>query len=482
MSYSSRSFALLLFALAALAAAPAEAEPSVCTFDDTGTRTCLAPRACAGRDDCVTGGPHDDWFCEATPPMAGMECMPGCTTMFGCGIPSDCPAINGMAPTCDPVQPPSGSSMTPNACTYRLPSGMTIAPDQLITYCTAPGFHIPLTRLSACHTIPGTSIVTTDYYLGDCDGDGCPNGHDTDPCVAAAGRCAVADGADSPFCPVAPPLACELSAAGPSCTDARPCSTDTGALPCEGTALCEDGWSDVPRCRPSCSTLFLCRVPTAMARPPEPCPRWNGEAGTCVSSSASIAAGYDGLCVYPSFADASCASMIPSPSACFSDMGVATANFFAGDCDGDGIANACDALRCDPSGRVADGCFTPPGAGCAVAPPPPDAGVPDAGGLDAGVLDGSVVGDGGNAGDTGVPSDAGNSQSDGGNTQSDGGNTQSDGSASMDASAGNDAALGVGFQGGGGCRCEAVGTRTRAPLALWLLAPLAVWLSRRRRR
>lgn len=471
MSYSSRTYALCCFALATMAAAPALAEPSVCTFDDAGARTCSVPATCAGRDDCVTGGPHDDWFCEAPrPPSAVLVCMPGCTTMFGCGIPADCPVMNGLAPTCDPV-----ASGVPNACTYRVASGMAAAPHTLITYCTAPTLHIPTMRMTACHTIPGTSTLTPDYYQGDCDMDGCPNGHDTDPCVAAAGACTVIDGAESSFCPVAPPLACDLSSGTPACTDARPCSTDGGALPCEGTASCDASWSDVPRCRPDCSTLFLCRVPSAMARTPEPCPVWNGETGACVGSTITVAPGYDGVCVYRSFTDASCTSMTPAPSACFSDMGVPTSNFFAGDCDGDGIANACDALRCDPSGRPADGCFMPPGPGCAVAPPP-DAGVPDAGGLDASVPDGSVIGDGGNVGaDTGVPSD-------GGGTPGDGGSTQNDGSTTMDASAGNDAALGVGFQGGGGCRCEAVGTSTRAPLALWLLAPLAMWLARRRRR
>ncbi|HJL14449.1 MAG TPA: hypothetical protein RMH99_02265 [Sandaracinaceae bacterium LLY-WYZ-13_1] len=73
---------------------------------------------------------------------------------------------------------------------------------------------MPITRarVSDCHRRALSSGWTPNWYLGDCDGDGCPNGADPAPC---------ADGSE--LCEATPFL-------GPSC-DGTPTPVDAGVTP-----------------------------------------------------------------------------------------------------------------------------------------------------------------------------------------------------------------------------------------------------------
>lgn len=434
------------------------AEPIVCDLDPDGARTCGAYRGCTSALECVSGTRTDDFACLTVPPLSGQRCVPDCGTMFGCGQAVDCPPMNGITASCDPVEPPASMTSVPNACTYRAGSTRPLAAQ--ITYCTSAGNHIPIARLHACHTDPETGAFTEDYFRGDCDGDGCANGFDTDPCSSDPSGCALADGFDSPYCAAPPALACAPGAGGLSCGVARACRTGGTALPCE-VGACEDGWSDVPRCRPACGTLFLCQTGPAYA---DQCPVLAGQTGNCLPlPTGTTGLRRDGICVYGDFFDASCTPM-PSGLDCFTTPdGVPTASFWAGDCDGDRAPNACDDMRC-ASGGGTSSCYEPAGGdACRVTyVPPPDAGV------DASVADGGVV-----------AVDAGTIDTDA--STSDAGAFDAGGSGS-DASVGNDGGVGSTFSGGGGCRCSAAGAGqgARGALALALLG-LALLVRRRAR-
>lgn len=456
------------FVLALAPTGAALAEPGVCALDIDGTRRCGALRACSLRRDCVLGAATDDYACvPLAPPLGEPRCVPDCGTMFSCGQAADCPALNGIVGTCDPVEPASGST-APNACTYRAGTGRPAAAQ--ITYCTAAGSHIPLAMQHACHTDPATGQLTEDYFRGDCDDDGCPNGHDTNPCTASPGSCALTAGFDSPFCSSPPALACSYDGTGVSCGLARPCRTGGAALPCD-IGVCEDGWSEAPRCRPSCGTLFLCQTGTPF---PEQCPMLAGQTGVCRALPAGLDPGVrrDGICLYGDFFDASCS---PTPTnvdiGCFvSTAGVPTSSFWEGDCDGDGAPNACDDMRCLNGGGTND-CYTPAGGdACAVAyVPPPDAGV------DAAVVDAAVVDE-----------DAGTALDDAGTLRVDasaGDAAAADaGSAGADASVGIDGGVGSTFAGGGGCRCSAAGAGSGARGALLIALAALFSVARRRAR
>lgn len=472
--FGAASSVLVLLAFAT----PARAEPGVCDLDPAGARVCLGPRGCTERVDCLVGGRADAFVCESLGPIGTSgTCVPDCTTMFSCNVPTDCPTLGLVVPTCDPVEPPVGMTSVPSACTYR--TGTTsLPPNARITYCTAPAFHIPSAMFRACHTDP-SGVVTDDYFRGDCDADGCPNGADTDPCTAARGACTATNTFDSPLCVPPPALACDVTASGLVCDEARPCRTDATALAC-GIGACEDGWSDVPRCRPACSTLFLCRTGTLPGggTPPEQCPPLDGADGVCAPLPGSIAPvrGRDGLCLYTDFFDTSCTATTVG-SACFATpAGGTTSNYFAGDCDSDGAPNACDTLRCVAGGGTS-ACVAVPGTDCTPSfTPMPDAGPPPSdAGLDAATSDAGT-------GDAGA---------------NDGGNVVTDGSASIDAAAPDagssidaggaalDAGTGSGptssFAGGGGCRCAAAGGgRGSRLLAAFVLLGLAVSIRARR--
>ncbi len=472
-SFRLSGFVLVSFVASTLAASSAQAERVSCAITTDGSWVCDGVTTCSDRRDCIGDPGTENLFCLAPNPTRPdqRECMLPCTTMFGCGSASDCPVIgpvgSTLAPFCQDAS--DGTSI----CTYH----GTAPPNQRITYCADGGATILTHYLSACQTLPRAAgdppVYTQDYFEGDCDGDGCPNGADTDPCAlpATGASCAIStEPARSPFCPPLQPLACAPGSGGLVCEDARPCAGVGSA--CGAVSICEDGWSDGPRCRPSCSTLILCQS-AATGRMPEPCPEFDGSAGFCVPSPVSIAGypGYDGACVYvPSFVDATCSASTPSAT-CFLLPGTSTVttNFFLGDCDGDGIPNGCDSMRCVP-GSAADGCVPVPGDGCAATLAMPDAGIVDAGGSTT------------DAGDT-MPDAGGEPSPDGSLTTDDSGTTSDSGTQAFDAGVTDNDASGGSFTGGGGCRCSAAGGDRGglAGLGLAVLA-LGVTFARRRRR
>ncbi len=445
---------------------PAHADRQNCDIGPaSSSRMCDTPLDCTTRSQCFTGPGTDDHTCQAITvgSVTTRECIPQCSTMFACGGNDQCPVMNGIAGTCSPT------ITSPQICIWTTTS-TSVPAYQQISYC-AGGGHISDSNIGACHRLPRSSpsVYTPDYFQGDCDDDGCPNGFDTNPCHADDGACTPAMGerAESPWCAPLPALACDVSTAGViMCGDARPCTVGaTSPLPC-GFGACEAEWSDVPRCRPPCSDFFLCAVGASY---PEQCPQLNGQPGTCVPLPAAIPAPplRDGYCTYSDFTDASCAGTTLTPS-CFQPPGMTrlTDDFFAGDCDRDGAPNGCDDAICMAGGGTST-CRPEPGPGCTPSyTPPPDAGPgPDAG-SDAGD-------DAGEDADTGA--DAGQEPgTDGGSNV-----TPTDtGSGGMDAGASGGPV--ASFAGGGGCRC-AVGSR-QAPLGSIVLAlALGIVIAQRRR-
>lgn len=451
-------------ALLAISWAPlvARAEPGVCDLDNSGNRVCGPSMSCVTRADCIMGAGTDDETCQDIALGTGSvtrECMPDCTTLFSCGSASDCPRVNDIGPTCSPVA--MGTTTLPSICTWTAGATTTTPLAAQITYCTAPGNHIAPSQITACHRrADDPTMFTTDYFRGDCDGDGCPNGHDTNPCmVDPTGSCTPSIAPfESPFCAPLPALACTFGDTGIVCGDARPCNPASASiLPCS-IGTCEDGWSEVPRCRPTCGTLFLCATGALAGggSPPEQCPLLNGSIGQCLPLPASIDSvdGRDGLCIYSDFFDTSCLSGTGPGSACFMQPdGMLTDNYWAGDCDGDGAPNACDDMICADGGGTMS-CDSPAGAACTPTYTLPDAGV-----------------------DGGPTEDAATTQADSGASSGDAGNTASD------ASTMNDGGVQAGFSGGGGCHCAAAGTTSRpwGGAALALLTLGLVLRSRRRR-
>ncbi len=465
---------VVLVLVCALAPAIARAERSTCNVSADGNRFCDAAMPCDGRRSCIGDAGTEDWFCLAADrSMLGVrECMAACTTMFGCEGRMDCPVINGITGSCQRIE--ASDVTTPGVCTY-VSSG---APNQGITYCAPSATGSIATHfIGACHVLPmragDPTVYTPDYFRGDCDGDGCANGADSDPCAPpeAGTTCGpVPSPAESPFCPSPPPLACRPTGTGLVCDEARPCTRD-GAMCAAGTE-CEDGWSDGPRCRPECGTIFACAPATGGATG-EVCPPFDGMIGACLPVPDPLYPGYGGVCMYGGLSDLSCPSSMLS-SACFVDptTGSATANFFQGDCDTDGVPNGCDPTQCSADGMVSALCDDVPGVGCDAVPPPPDAGVEE----DAAVVD----------------ADAGNT--DGGNTDVDAAN-EPDASAETDAASVRDAGSssadagssevdvsGQRFGGGGGCRCGAAGGDRGGLGGIALVAlALGAWVARRRR-
>jgi hypothetical protein len=104
-------------------------------------------------------------------------CIARCSTLFGCTTTSDCPRIFDGSPTCVPFSA-AVSGDPPGLC-------LLLDPGLDVTYC-ADGEVIPH-YFSACHT-DRTGSLATNYWDGDCDGDGCPNGIDPTTCTRG-GEC-----------------------------------------------------------------------------------------------------------------------------------------------------------------------------------------------------------------------------------------------------------------------------------------------------
>ena len=191
----------------------------------TGSWTCGAPNDCL--DDatlCAAEDFGDDPVCDhfdEADPAGPPYCRPRCGTIFECSDGTACPAL-GAAGVCRLT---AGSGSITRICTYP-------DPPLRINYCTGAGSTIPAGTLSECHRLPGTDEATSVYALGDCDGDGCANAVDEDPC----------NGAATGDCPVfSLDLNCNLITdgtpdAGPPLADAGTPGSDAGTAPPDAAA------------------------------------------------------------------------------------------------------------------------------------------------------------------------------------------------------------------------------------------------------
>lgn len=287
--------------------------------------------------------------------------------------------------------------------------------------------------------------------------------------VFLCGAAIALSAAAGPSAARAAPLVCRITGADADGVPTYRCGglvSCESALECDGEtfgpeAVCQSYDEDAPGafCRASCGTIVGCAESTD-------CPDFGGVATpVCVRFDASRGEP-SGLCVYRGIGIHYCAA-VEEPAVlrhywttCHTRAdGTLTSNYFEGDCDGDGCANGDDSTPCvageescvfGTRGRLCEATAT-------------DAGVP--------------VADGGASGDGGVNApDAAASDEDGGTSGSfdAGGDT-------MDAGA---RPPGVGFNGGGGCRCAAPGGGDASPgaSALLAVAVLATIRARRSRR
>ncbi|MDQ3032576.1 MAG: hypothetical protein M3Y87_09185, partial [Myxococcota bacterium] len=180
---------LLLGSALALAitttAGTARAEPLVCritgadvdgvpTYRCGGLITCESAAECAGDDFGATA------VCQSYDEGAPESfCRPACGTIVGCDESSDCPDFGGVAaPVCARFAASTGE-----------PSGLCLYRGIGIHYCAGAEEPTVIDHFwTTCHT-RADGTLTSNYYEGDCDGDGCANGDDTTPCLASDDVC-----------------------------------------------------------------------------------------------------------------------------------------------------------------------------------------------------------------------------------------------------------------------------------------------------
>jgi MYXO-CTERM domain-containing protein len=184
MQYSSCLLSILSIVLL-LAPAAARAEPLHCRvtgLDGGGTilaYRCSAPVPCSTVATCDPTVFGDRAVCQAFDERTGEPfCRAECSTILGCDETSDCARLGSATPQCVPFEPSDGGE----------PSGLCLYPTLGITYCADAPPTVIDHYWMACHTLPGGG-VTSNYFDGDCDGDGCANGEDSTPCIAGDGPC-----------------------------------------------------------------------------------------------------------------------------------------------------------------------------------------------------------------------------------------------------------------------------------------------------
>jgi hypothetical protein len=174
--------------------------------------------------------------------------MPECGTILACETNEDCFVADPEA-FCVPTRGGSSLSVGGFCETATIP----------LTYCEVSGFVEDVDFID-CHTLPYSDTLTSSWFDGDCDGDGCPNGADDDVCAASSG-CGPAT-APLRICPrrligVGPEQCTFGSSAGAtvlSCATAHSCASDRMDCPDVGF-MCRDGM-----CEPTiCGSLYGCR-------------------------------------------------------------------------------------------------------------------------------------------------------------------------------------------------------------------------------
>lgn len=221
------ALATCTLALSLALAPPARAEPTVCTIFPATMGTmpyehrCAPPTSCDSDATCDPAVLGEGAVCQAYDGRSGERlCRGACSTVFGCSEGGDCPRLGGVTGRCAPTGALGGAP--PGICLYDT------ADTSRIVYCTGTG-PIAHDAFARCHTTPAGEI-TTNYYEGDCDEDGCPNGADPAPCLAGDEPC-LEPGTLGPLCarPTVPPDAgVSLPDAGPPAADAAISTPDGG--------------------------------------------------------------------------------------------------------------------------------------------------------------------------------------------------------------------------------------------------------------
>lgn len=173
---------VLAGAVLAGSAGVARAAPSVCRYvpaaaGGTGDYECGLD-GCSEASECSMVQYGDAPICDLWAPGSDSpHCRRLCGTMFGCGELSECPVLFGQTPSaCTPITVrAAGADGPPGFCTYTALA---------IDYCVnAVSPSVIAHFYNQCHTTPD-GTPTSNYMLGDCDADGCPNGLDAFTCDA----------------------------------------------------------------------------------------------------------------------------------------------------------------------------------------------------------------------------------------------------------------------------------------------------------
>jgi hypothetical protein len=214
--------ACLACAACLLVAGPASAEPLICDLTGSGATPeyhCNMPVSCGPGTTCPS------FFTEARCDefgFGGPRCRPACGTLFTCDGDSDCPGLAGVLATCERAElyadGPAG------VCTF---AGLGIE------YCVEDGVAIRAGDVAHCHQRPDGSY-TANWFEGDCDRDGCPNGSDVAVCFSSGAPCLAPNlgpGCEAPTTDAGVPDAgVPVADAGAAPADGGPASTDAGSV------------------------------------------------------------------------------------------------------------------------------------------------------------------------------------------------------------------------------------------------------------
>jgi hypothetical protein len=416
------------------AAGLADANAGACTLSGT-TIVCALPIPCSDDAQCFATNGSRCAFAST----GGGSCARDCSTMFACTSDTDCPTTPGLIGSCHA----SAIPMVSGLCEYH--DAVTTRP--FVSYCTSSP--ITFSDVARCY---GTS---DRWNAGDCDGDGLPNGTDAMPCTADPTGASLPP-VPSPFCLHGHVCEGVSTVCAPvlTCTTADECGRVATRVMATGPWECSalPGTGTESYCHPSCFATAHCSANEACD------PRF----GVCTQ----VTGGTLAMCLPMALAacESNCASM---------PLDWASAQ---GDCDGDGAQNGCDPNPCRPGDPT---CLFD--HVCSI-----DAGV-DAGGnqandagTDAGIIEiDAIVGEDAEAIDASEAIDARAIDVDAGAMDASAPRLDASGGA-VDASTPTPSP-GIGFSGGGGCRCAIVGGGARGGLALFS-ALAVVALARRRRR
>jgi hypothetical protein len=149
------------------------------------------PNVCTGPRPTTCGDRQRPATCGASEGPSGVCCIVGATVECGSCPAEDCSTIQACNPDSDLWSCAPLSGTTANGACLRnddnpVPidgaTGVCIFP-AFLRGCLMPG--LP-DMGAACFTTP-TDGPTTNFFDGDCDRDGCPNGHDSAPCLRCDG-------------------------------------------------------------------------------------------------------------------------------------------------------------------------------------------------------------------------------------------------------------------------------------------------------